>query len=62
MSMFEAAALAILAGAAVVLVVLGLVWDREDRRPLDPPEPEPVQDHKPRHADWGPTTRLFPPD
>lgn len=61
MTAFEAAALGILAFCAAAIVVLAVVWDYNDRRPPDPPEPEPVQDHQPRHAAWGATTRLKPP-
>jgi hypothetical protein len=61
MTAFEATALGILAFCAVAVLVLGLVWDHNDRRPLDPPEPAPIQDHRPKHAAWGATTRLRPP-
>lgn len=61
MNMIERVALAILVVSAVLLAVLGLLW-REPDPELDPPMPAPEPDHRPRHADWGDTTRLRPPD
>jgi hypothetical protein len=63
MSMLEATALAIILAIAVALVILAIVWDAQDRRPLDPPEPAPEPPpYRGAHRNWGPTTRLRPPD
>lgn len=55
-------ALATVVVGAIVLVVLVVMIDVQDRRPLDPPmpppEPPPYRGH---HRDWGQTTRLRPP-
>jgi hypothetical protein len=61
MNPITATALGILGACAVALVLLGVYWDVQDRKPLNPPLPEVKPEHKPRHADWGPTTKLQPP-
>lgn len=61
MSKIEWVALAILVASALALVLLALLWRAPDPE-LDPPMPAPPVEHRPRHADWGETTRLRPPD
>lgn len=73
MSPIEIAALAILLASAILLVILAIAWNVQDRRPLDPPMPEPAElerltlpppseIYQGQHRDWGPTTRLRPPN
>lgn len=64
MSKIEAAALIILVAGAAALLIIGAVGWWLDRRPdIElPPAPEPPSRYDPRHADWGETTRLRPPD
>jgi hypothetical protein len=63
-SKIEAAALIILVAGAAALLIIGAVGWWLDRRPdIElPPAPEPPSRYDPRHADWGETTRLRPPD
>lgn len=60
MSSIEAWALAILVATSLSLASLALLWRRQDAE-LELPPPEPPA-HRPRHAAWGETTRLRPPD
>lgn len=58
MNTIEVIALGVIASCAVALVLLAIAWEARDRRT---PPPETLQ-HRPKHADWGETTRLRPPD
>lgn len=63
MTVLEMTALAIILASAVFLVIMAIIWDVQDRRPLDPPEPAPEPPvYRGQHRDWGPTTRIRRPD
>jgi len=61
MTTFEITALAIIGACAVIIVLLGVHWDVQDRKPLDPPPIRPRPPYRARHSTDGETTRLKPP-